>query len=194
MSSVMALEDLPHRHRITVQEYHRMAEVGLLPPDARVELIDGEIIDMAPAADPHRSAVLLLDDLLHQAVGRQGIVLCQSSIRLDAHSEPEPDLAVLRPRTDYYRGSAPTAADTLLVIEVSDTTWRYDRNTKVPFYARHGIPEVWLLDLPDATVHFFRGLENEHYTDESANPNPGVTFLPGLTDAAVDLAAVFAPR
>lgn len=191
MSSVMALEDLPRRHRITVHEYHRMAEVGLLAPDARVELIEGEIIDMAPIGNPHRAAVMMLDELLHQAVGKHGIVSCQSSIRLGRHSEPEPDLAVLRSRADYYRSAPPTASDTLLVIEVSDTTWRYDRHTKVPFYARHGIPEVWLVSLTDSTVHFFRGLSGERYTDESGTATPGVTALPGVPDAKIDLSSLF---
>jgi len=187
----MALEDLPRRHRITVHEYHRMAEVGLLAPDARVELIEGEIIDMAPIGDPHRSTVMRLDRLLQRAVGDQALILCQASIRLGRYSEPEPDLAVLRARADYYRSAPPAAADTLLVIEVSDTTLRYDRHTKVPFYARYGVPEVWLADLPNLTVHFFRGLSGERYTDESATNTPGITALPGLPDAKIDLSSLF---
>jgi Uma2 family endonuclease len=187
-------EDRPHRHRISVQVYHRMAEAGLLGAGARVELIEGAIFDRAPAGEPHRRTVRRLDERLRQAVGAQGIVRRHASIRLGTDSEPQPDLAVLRARADDDHHVPPTAADTLLVIEVSDSSWHYDHETKVPFYARHGIPEVWLFDLTRATVHFFRGLTRGHYTDESATGNPGLTFLPGLTDVAVDLAAVFPSR
>lgn len=190
--SAVPMEDLPRRHRITVQEYHRMAEVGLLAPDARVELIEGEIIDMAPMGDPHRGTVMQLDELLHRAVGERGIVLCQSSIRLGEYSEPEPDFAILRRKGDFYRGKAPVAADTLLVIEVSDTTWRYDRREKVPFYARQGIPEAWIIDLSRATAHFFRGRSEEGYAEESSKKTPGVVAIPGVPGASVDLAALFA--
>ena len=192
MSTVMALEDLPRRHRISVHEYHRMAEVGLLAPDARVELIEGEIIDMAPIGNNHLGTVAMLDRMLQRAVDDRAIILCQSSIRLGQDSEPQPDLAVLLPRADYYRTPPPPgAADTLLVIEVSDTTLRYDRHTKVPFYARHGIPEVWLVDLPNATVHCFRDLCGERYNSESATQTPGVIALPGLPGVTIDLSSLF---
>lgn len=189
--SSIRIEKRPHRHRISVQDYHRMAEVGLLARDNRVELIEGAIFDRAPAGDPHRATVGRLHELLRQAVGEQGVVLHNAPIRLGTDSEPAPDLAVLRARPGGHRKAAPTAADTMLVIEVSDSTWHYDHDTKVPFYARHGIPEVWLFDLTSATVHFFRALTGGHYADEAATENPGLTFLPGLTDAAVDLAGVF---
>ena len=168
-----------------------MAEVGLLAPDARLELIEGEIIDMAPIGDPHRGTVALLDELLHEAVGKRATIICQSSIRLGEYSEPEPDITVLRRRTDFYRGKTPIEADTLLLIEVSDSTWRYDRHKKVPLYARQGIPEVWIVDLPRSTLHFFRGLAGEHYTEESSTKTPGVVTLPGLPGVSVDLSALF---
>ena len=184
-------EERPHRHRISVQDYHRMAEAGLLGTGVRVELIEGAIFDLAPAGEAHRRTVRRLDELLRQAVGAQGIVRRHASLHLGADSEPRPDLAVLRARADGCHHVPATAADTLLVIEVSDGAWHYDHQIKVPFYARHGIPEVWLFELTSATVHFFRGLTGGQYTDESATEHPGLTFLPGLTDVAVDLAAVF---
>ncbi len=187
-------EERPHRHRISVEDYHRMSEVGLLAADARVELIEGAIFDLAPSGEPHRTTVQRLEALLERAVGAQGTVVRHAAIRLGPDSEPEPDLAVLRAGAPGDRNGGPRAADALLVIEVSDTTWHYDHDTKVPFYARHGIPEVWLFDLTSATVHFFRELAGGHYTDETATENPGLTFLPGLTDAAVDLSAVFSSR
>ena len=184
-------EARPHRHRISVQDYHRMAELGLLTAHTPVELIEGAIFDAAPASHPHRTLVRALEERLRTAVRAQGQVLRHAPIRLGADSEPTPDLAVLRARTDGERRSPPSAPDTLLVIEVSDATWHYDHDTKVPFYGRHGIPEVWLFDLTSATVHFFRALTGGHYAEESVTEHPGVTFLPGLTDAAVDLAGLF---
>lgn len=180
-------EPCPHRHRISVQDLRRMVDVGLLARDARIELIEGDLIDMARTGARHRSVVQRLGHLLQRAAGAQARVCCHSSIRLGTHSQPEPDLAVLRIRPDGCRDTPPGAADALLVIEVSDTTWHYDHDIKVPFYARHGIAEVWLFDLASATAHFFRALADGHYTDEYATDRPGVTFLPELTDAAVDL-------
>ncbi|MHB1872158.1 MAG: Uma2 family endonuclease [Steroidobacteraceae bacterium] len=188
------IEDRPHRHRISVQDYHRMTDLGLLAADARVELIEGAIFDKAPAGARHRELAGRLEEFLRQAVGAQGVVHHHAALRLGSDSEPVPDLAVLRARPGGYERSAPpTAADTLLVIEISEGTWHYDHDTKVPFYARHGVPEVWLFDLTSATVHFFRALMDGHYTDQTATENPGLTFLPGLTDVAADLAEVF-PR
>lgn len=192
MSAIpMTLEDLPRRHRITVQEYYRMAEVGLLAPDARVELIDGEIIDMAPIGPPHGGTVMILNRLLQRAVGDRAMILCQGAIVLGKYSQPQPDLGVLRERADCYRTGHATAAETLLLIEVSDTTWRYDRYKKVPFYAREGIPELWIVDLPRSTLHFFRCPAGERYTEESSTKTPGMVALPGLQDTSVDLAALF---
>lgn len=168
-----------------------MAEVGLLAPDARVELIEGEIIDMAPIGTPHLGTVIMLDSLLHEAVGKQATILCQGSIRLGEYSEPQPDVAILLRRADFYRSRHATAADTLLVIEVSDTTWRYDRYKKVPLYARQGIPEVWIVDLARSTLHAFRALVGNDYSDESSTKTPGITALPGVPGVRVDLSGLF---
>ena len=185
------MEDLPRRHRITVQEYHRMAEVGLIAPDARVELIEGEIIDMAPIGPPHGGTVAMLDRLLQRAVGDGALIFCQGSIVLGEYSQPQPDLAVLRRNTNFYRTRHATAADTLLLIEVSDTTWRYDRHKKVPFYAREGIPELWIVDLPRTTLHFFRKLSGKDYATPSSPGPPGLIANPGLPDTSVDLSGLF---
>ena len=140
-------EEILRRHRLNVDEYYRMAEAGILGPDARVELIEGEIIDMAPIGSQHAAVVRQLAHILHQNVGDQAIVSTQNPVRLDEYSEPEPDLALLRPRDDFYAAAHPGPGDVLLIIEVADTSLRYDREIKIPLYARHGIPEVWLVDL-----------------------------------------------
>jgi Uma2 family endonuclease len=186
------MEGRPQRHRVTVHDYHRMAEVGVLAPDARVELIEGEIIDMAPIGKHHQSAVDQLTRACVGAVGARAIVRVQGSIRLSQWSEPEPDLVLLAPRDDFYRSEFASGADTLLVIEVSDTTLRYDRDVKVPLYARHGVPEVWIVDLNAGSLLVYGELRDEKYDRHVAHERPAnmpVTHLPG---ASLDLAALFA--
>jgi Uma2 family endonuclease len=178
------------RHRLTVEEYHRMGETGVLAPDARVELIEGEIIDMAPIGSRHASVVNRLNDLLTLAVRGRAIVQVQGPVRLSDRSEPEPDLALLKPRADYYRDALPTAADVLLVIEVADSTQRYDRTVKAPLYARHGISELWVVDLENALVHVYRRPESDTYADTSATDRPGATSIAALAGVSVDLSGV----
>ncbi|MEM8556770.1 MAG: Uma2 family endonuclease [Bacteroidota bacterium] len=132
----------PHPYRFTVQEYHAIWETGALGHESRVELIDGQIIVMSPIGRPHLLAVNRLNRLLVRAVGEEAIVSVQNPVRLDEDTEPEPDLALLRPDSE---DRFPTAADALLVIEVADTTEAFDRNVKLPRYAAAGVPEVWLV-------------------------------------------------
>ena len=148
----------PSRHLISVDAFHRMGEVGILGPGDRVELIDGEIIDLSPIGVLHAALVARLASWFSQKLGRAAVVWCQNPLRLDDLSEPEPDIAILRPRADFYTTSHPGPADVLLVIEVSDTSLAYDLGTKVPLYARHGIPEVWVIDAATRRTRVFRGL------------------------------------
>ena len=145
-------EDWFPKHRITVDDYYRMAEVGLLAHDARVELIQGEIIDMVPIGSRHAAVVNMLTEQLSLAAVGRAMVTVQRPIRLDQRSEPQPDLALVQRRADFYSAGHPRAADVLLVIEVSDSTLRYDREIKLPLYASHGIPEVWLIDINSKTL------------------------------------------
>jgi len=124
-----------------------MAEVGLLAPDARVELIEGVIVEMPPVGFRHSLAVGRLLKRLMYAVGDQATLWCQASIRLSTYSEPQPDIALLAPLEDLYAERHPTAEETLLAVEVSDTSLRYDLNTKAALYAEHGIQELWVVDV-----------------------------------------------
>jgi Uma2 family endonuclease len=178
------------RHRLTVDNYHQMARAGVLAPDARVELIEGEVIDMAPIGTRHWSVVNRLADIFVTALHGRAIVSVQSSIRLGDFSEPEPDLAVFRYRPDYYAERHPTAADALLVIEVADTTAPYDRGVKLPLYARHGIPEVWIVDLEAAVLRGHRRPQGEGYLDTTETARPGILPLAALPGVSVDLAGV----
>ena len=146
----------PSRHLISVDAFHRMGETGILGPQDRVELIDGEIIDMSPIGVLHAAIVDVLARHFGRRAGELVFVRCQNPLRLDDISEPEPDIAILRPRADFYMTAHPGAADVLLVIEVADTSLAYDLGTKVPLYARHGIPEVWVIDAATRHSRVFR--------------------------------------
>jgi Uma2 family endonuclease len=135
------------RRTWTADEYHRMAEVGILHEDDRVELIDGEIVNMSPLGSRHIACVNRLSKLLERRIGDTTIVQTQSSIRLNDVSEPQPDIAVLRLRADYYADSLPAPSDVLLVIEVADTSLNYDQHVKLPRYADAAIAEVWIVDV-----------------------------------------------
>ncbi len=189
------IEELPaelgvQRHRLTVEQYHRMAEAGVLARDARVELIDGVIVDMAPIGSKHAAVVNKLNCALIAAVGARAIVSVQNPIRLGDRSEPQPDLALLRPREDFYAHTPPTAADTLLVVEVSQATAAYDRQVKVPLYAQHGVPEVWIDDLDFSLVRFYRAPEGDRYADITATETPRPTPVAMLPGATVDLSGL----
>lgn len=108
-----ALQEWPRRHRVTVEQHYRMGDVGLFAPDERVELIDGEIIDMAPIGAGHAYWVERLGTVLHTALGPRAIVRQQLPVHLGSYSEPQPDIAVVAPRADHYRSAHPTAADAL---------------------------------------------------------------------------------
>ena len=174
------------KHRLTVDEYYRMAEVGLLARDARVELIDGEVIDLAPIGSRHAAVVDALTNLLPAAVGQRAIVAVQRPVRLDRRSEPQPDIALLKPRASYYAAAHPGPSDALLLIEVSDTSLRFDREIKLPLYARFAIPEVWLVDLGGRQLQRARAPVDGQYTDVSYLAG-GIIEIDQLPGAPIDL-------
>jgi Uma2 family endonuclease len=168
-----------------------MARAGILPEDSRVELINGEIIDMAPIGSRHAAAVKQLTRILNRAVGDTAIVSVQDPIHLDPHTEPQPDLALLRPRDDFYKTAHPRAADVLLVIEVADTSLHYDREIKIPLYARHGISEVWLVDLLNNRINRFREGAADGYRQENEAVELDRVSPLRLPQAALDLSTLW---
>jgi Uma2 family endonuclease len=150
------------RHRFTVADYERMIEAGILTEDDRVELIAGEIVEMAAMGARHVECVGRTNGLHHRLAGDGVIVHSRSAIRLSNDGEPEPDIAVVRDRD--YEGELPTADDTLLVIEVADTTLHTDRQVKLPLYAAAGIPEAWLFDLTGETIERHTAPVDGRYT------------------------------
>ena len=135
------------RRRFTTDEYHWMARVGILGVRDRVELIEGEILEMSPIGRRHLASVDRCNRIFSQGLSDAAIVRVGGSIVLSEHDEPQPYLVLLRPRADYYATADATAADVFLIVEVSDTALQYDRQIKAPLYARRGIPELWIIDL-----------------------------------------------
>jgi Uma2 family endonuclease len=171
----------PRPHRVTTQEFFRMGEAGVLDPDARIELIEGEMIDMPPIAPAHASRTKRLTLLLIEAIGRRAIVSTQDPILLGDLSAPQPDIAILKPLDDFYSSEHPRAEDVLLVIEVADSSVRYDRERKLPLYARYGIPEIWLIDIPARAIWIHRAPENGAYRN-SSRLGPPYRISPSMLD------------
>lgn len=190
MNAVMQ-SDLVRRHRLTVEEYFRMAEVGLLAPEARVELIDGEIFDMAPIGNQHGGFTAWLHRRLLRDLGERISVWDQVTLPLGDLSAPEPDLVVLKYRKDEYKNKPPLPDDVLLIVEVSQSSLRHDRQVKLPLYASHGIPEVWILDVQRPQLQLFHTLSAGHYAHTSVTRTPGQISLQRLPDAHVDLTGLF---
>jgi Uma2 family endonuclease len=155
------------RHRFTVEEYHRMAEAGILKEDARVELIEGEIYEMTPISPRHAGHVIRLNTLLTARLSDRVLVSVQNPVVLDKLSEPQPDLTVLRPRPDFYTESHPEPVDIFLVIEVSEVP-AIERRLKLGLYARTGVREVWLVNLQAGRIEVYRGPGPDGYREYRA--------------------------
>jgi Uma2 family endonuclease len=173
------------RRKLDVDEYHRMGEAGILHEDDRVELIEGDLVEMAPIGSPHASTVNTLAELLGAALGRRAIVAPQNPIRLDDRSEPQPDLAVLRRHEHRYYGRLPGPDDVLLIVEVADSSLRHDRDAKLPLYAKHGIPEVWIVNLVDKLVEVCRDPRPDGCYGTVAPVGRGGALEPALLPGAV---------
>ncbi|MDP9372388.1 MAG: Uma2 family endonuclease [Chloroflexota bacterium] len=176
------------RRRFTVDDYERMAEAGILTEDDRVELIAGEIVEMAAIGIRHAGCVTALTDLLSELVGREVSISVQNAVRLAEDGEPQPDVAVLK--RGRYQRVRPTVADILLVIEVAEPSRDYDRNVKMPLYAAAGIPEVWLVDLIAQTVERHTEPHDGRYSLialAGRGQSLASTVLPGVTIAVDDI-------
>lgn len=182
-------QQVPTRHRITVQEFFRMGEIGVFEPEARIELIDGELFDMPPIGPPHASETARINQILVEATRGRAIVWPQNPIRLGDLSAPQPDLALLRWRQDFYRQAHPRPDDVLLLVEVAGTSLAHDRDRKLPLYARFAIPEVWLIDITGGAVTVYRDPRPEHgsYASTLLLEAPGLIRPAMLPDVELDL-------
>ncbi len=178
----------PAKHRFSVKEYYRMAETGVLHPDARVELLNGQIIDMSPIGPFHGSITKYLNQLFTAASRDRWITQVQDPVHLDDHSEPEPDLALLQPSPNFYRKRHPQPTDVFLLVEISDTTLDLDQDEKIPAYGRAGITEVWIVNLAELTIEVYR---EPHFTGYGSKTilRAGDQAKPqAFPDVAVDVA------
>jgi Uma2 family endonuclease len=144
------------RRLFTVDQFHQMAEAAIFGEDDRVELLAGEIVDMAPIGSRHAGCVTLLTHLFAPHVGEAFQLRIQHPVQLDDYSEPQPDVAVVKARANFYRDAHPRPADVLLLIEVADTSVEIDRAEKIPLYAASGVPEVWIVDLNAGHADVYR--------------------------------------
>jgi len=177
------------RH-FNVAEYYQMARAGVLTEDERVELVRGEIVAMSPIGIRHAACVNQITMRLNEWARRRFVVSIQNPIRLDDHSEPQPDIAVLKPRDDVYFEAQPRPGDVLVVIEVADTSMGYDREEKVPLYAEAGIPEMWLVNLPEGIIEIYTEPVDGVYSSVRQVTRGEVvvsTSLPGLSIRAKDV-------
>jgi Uma2 family endonuclease len=166
------------RHRFTLDEYHRMGETGILGEDARVELIEGEIIEMSPIGSRHAAAVARIQHLFSRRLGDRAIVWSQNPLLLvQLQSEPEPDIMLLAPRDDFYAAGLPEPPAVRLLVEVAESSLPYDRRTKFPLYARAGVAEAWLVNLDGGRVEIHRGPSGVRYQDVRI-PRVDETFAP----------------
>jgi Uma2 family endonuclease len=183
----------PEKRRFTADEFLRMAEVGILCEDDRLELIDGEVVEMSPIGLPHTAAVSSATRALVMAAGAAAIVQPPGAVRLDLYYEPEPDLVLLKPRTDFYVSRRPGPADVLLIIEVADSSIDYDRDVKAPLYARAGIPEYWLVDLNAGLVERYLSPDRGAYRSVE-QLRRGQSIAPQLLPACTIAVDVFFPE
>ena len=164
----MAIEDLQLESRppLTLEEFDALAEAEGWDEDTRVELLDGEIVWMSPINDPHAASVKRLNRLFNRRYAEdQMLVSVQDPIRIERYDEPQPDVALLRPRADFYAAATPTPADILLLIEVSDTTLRTDLGRKARIYASGGVPEYWVVDLNNRALYVHSIPAGGNYVD-----------------------------
>jgi Uma2 family endonuclease len=155
------INNFANKFLLTTQQYHLMYEAGVFSDDDRLELINGEIKTMSPIGKKHVACIIRLVKLFEKKLGDRFMVSPQNSIRLNNHAEPQPDIAILKWRDDFYTEALPTSDDILLIIEVADSTIAYDREVKAPLYAANGIPEMWLFDVNKKAI--------EGYSQPSAN-------------------------
>jgi len=193
VATITTTSGAPTPHRFTVDEWHELGRLGFFHEEARVELIEGEIFDMPPIGDRHAACVAHLNRLAVTTTGDDAVVWVQNPIRPSYYSEPEPDLALLAFRDDFYASGKPLPADTLLVVEVANSSLPFDRDRKGPMYAKAGIPEYWIVDLAHDVVLVFTDPGPDGY-QTSSTARPGDVLVPrALPQVTFAVAEILGP-
>ncbi len=165
-------------HKFDVEQYQQMGKAGIFHPEARVELIEGEIIVMTPIGLMHSVTINRFNYSFSQQLGKGGIISIQNSIRLANYSEPQPDIVILKHRDDFYAGKFPQAEDVLLLIEVADSSLRYDQTTKLSLYAEYEILEYWIANLERSVLEIYREPQNKNYLKQTVIDSNAIAFSP----------------
>jgi Uma2 family endonuclease len=180
----------PTKHLTNLDEWRRLGEANIFPPESRIELINGEVLEMSPIGFKHSGHLNRLNMLLTQLVRHCAISSIQNPLQLGDLSEPEPDFMLLKPNADYYSSRHPVADDVLLLIEVSETSLQFDQNQKLRLYARHSIPEYWLLNLNDVCLEVYRKPNGEVYAEKTTlYPSDRVT-LSQIPDISIQVSDI----
>lgn len=179
----------------TVDEYHQLVDLGFFTENDRIELIRGEIVEMAPKRTPHSVCNSLLWKQLYELVGKQAEIRVQEPIILSSNSEPEPDVVIARKKDDNYLAAHPTVEDIILVIEISDSTLKYDRETKLSLYAEAGINNYWIINLVDKhleayTNPFSNSKSKLSYRNKNIILSDELIYIPGFTSLSLELDSI----
>ncbi|MBD2178853.1 Uma2 family endonuclease [Pseudanabaena sp. FACHB-1998] len=185
------LSSAPTKHRFTVEQYYKMAEVGILGIEERTELIEGEITEMSPIGAKHAGSINRLNRRFSAIVNNQAIIAVQNSISLNDYSEPQPDLAILHWREDFYTQSLPNPSEIFLLIEVADSTIKYDREVKAPLYAKAGIPELWIVNLEAQVFEVYRQPSETGYQQMQIYTKGQTVQLEQLPNVEIEIDFVF---
>jgi Uma2 family endonuclease len=177
-AEIQTRERLAEPYRFTREDYDAMIAAGILDENDRVELIAAEILNKTPIGPSHASTVNRLNRFFSSRVGDRAVVSIQNPVALGDFSEPEPDVALLAPRADMYGASLPAPGDVYLIVEVADSSLRFDRERKIPLYAKAGIPEVWLVDLVEKTLTRYRKPTQGAYVEISRHARGEAVLIP----------------
>lgn len=189
------MSTLLRKRLFTVDEYEKMIETDILREDDRVELIEGEIVHMSPIGRKHMACVKRLNYIFSQRM-KSGdcIVSVQDPIVQGEYSEPEPDIILLKFKDDFYEERKPQSEDVLLIIEVAETSLEYDLNYKIPLYARHNIPEVWIIELENRQIKSFQHPVMEKFNQITVY-TPGQSISPmAFPDLVIEVSEILGSR
>ena len=179
--------------RLTVAEYHRMGDLGILAPSESVELIEGQIIEKPIKGKAHSAAVSRVDNLLINRLADRTLVRLQDPVHLSDYSEPEPDIALVKPDPFFYEDHHPQPSEIYLIIEVADTTLKRDRDFKATVYARSGIADYWILDIANRQLYVFRDPQANHYQSEAILNDDATISILAFPDVQISVAEMFSP-
>jgi len=180
----------PTKHLTNIDEWRKLGEANIFPPVSRLELINGEILEMSPIGFNHSGHLNRINKLFAKLIPDTVIPSVQNPLQLGDLSEPEPDFMLLKPNADFYSSRHPNAEDVLLLIEVADSSLTFDQNQKLRLYALHGIPEYWLLNLNDLSLEVYRKPNGEVYAEKTTLRAADIITLSQLDEISIRIADI----